>query len=538
MADGEGLRSVRDQLAARGLIVPRGRRRRHSFLGGSDDTVPRLRQVLEGQGPLFAAFGHYLSSRVDWLPIRDCQELGRISVATETTPIDRVGAILAADLPAPVDDVFSSFEERPLRRTLIHQWHRGTLGDGTPVIVKLIRPDSVERVHSELTLLPVLEEMRFVPPPWDILDLREVVEQFLAWLDRQLDLGLEAELLSDLSEEVDHFDALVVPDVYDELCSTRMLVVEDLEGTPLERMIEDSAASGEHRGELARRLILAWLQQSLLTSHCMEGPLASNLTVLEDDRFAVNGGLLTELDALWRRNILEAVAATASEDPDRACACLLKECTPEPEDDQRNELRNQFRQAESFRSGGWTERFTGRRLADTLFVQWRLMTAEGIRPKPHLLSFMRGLYELETISRVLAPDRDALAEAVDDLRIVAAAVEVREQLGPTRMARQIEQYVPVLRELVTKADELARDVRHGRVRLRLERTSDDDTRSNHRAEWPTFAGALFVLMAVAMVAVEVVRAHPDSAWVEPGAVAVFVTMSAMLFWIVWRTARH
>jgi ubiquinone biosynthesis protein len=536
MTDPERSLDVREQLATKGLLS-RQRASRSLHADSGDPTSTRLREALEEQGPLFGAFGQYLSSRVDLLPLRDCLELGKLRLSVGTTPLERVGNTLTAELGAPVDELFSAFDELPLRTTLLHQWHRADLADGEPVIVKLIRPDSVERIHSDLKTLPVLEEMRLGSPPWDGLDLREIVEDFVVWIERQLDMRRELEALEDLAEHSDHFDALEVPEIYGRLSSSRVLVVEDLEGTGLDTLAARPAASDDDRGELARRLCSAWLQQALLGDWCIEGPLASNLSVLRGDRFAIGGGVFSEMDSRWCRNIRGAVIATAREDPDRACARLLEECSPEADDDQRQELQNLFRQAEPFRSGGWTERFKGRRLADSLFVQWRLLRAVDVRPKAHLLSFMRGLAEVENLARALSPDRDALAEAADDLRVVTAAVEVREQLAPTRFARQLEQYAPVLRDLLTNGDRLARELRQGRVRLRLERSSSSDENGPRRVEWPVFAGALFVLMAVAMIGVELVRAHPGTAWIEALTVMGFVAISCILFWVVARSTR-
>jgi predicted unusual protein kinase regulating ubiquinone biosynthesis (AarF/ABC1/UbiB family) len=315
-------------------------------------------------------------------------------------------------------------------------------------------------------------------------------------------------------------------------------VIEDLEGIGLDTLAARAASGEEGHEELARRLCLCWLEQALVGTWCIEGPLASNLSALDDDRFVIGGGLFEELDPLWSRNILDAVIAAARDDPDRACDRLLEECVPEPDDELRDELQSLFRQAEPFRSGGWTERYTGRRLADTLFVQWRTLRSVGLRPRTHLLSFMRGLTELERLGRALAPDRDALAEAIDDLRVVAAAVEIREQLGPTQLARQLEQYGPVIRDLVNNGDRLARELRQGRVRLRLERSSGRAKPRKGRVDWPVFAGALFVLIAVAMISVELVRSHPGLEWIELLSVLGFLTMSGILFWAIGRTNRR
>ncbi len=347
------LERIRSELEARKLIrATPGKATKELRPAGVGE---RLAGALPAIGPLFALFGRYLAERTDCLPLRDCRELGRIRIAVDPTPMARIGGLLSMHIGGPLADHFSAFDE-PRRTTLLHQWHNARLRDGTEVTVKLVRPEARALIDTELELLPALEELDI--DPWNA---QWLIEGFVVWLDRQLDLGQEVVGLDRLAAEIGAFDAFEVPTVLHELCSRDIAVTHRTGGTPLGEMI---AATDKQRPKLARCLCQAWLQQSLLEGACPEGPLSDHVLALSDERFAITGGLVTTLDPRWRRHLIDAIIATARDDPDRVCGALLAECTELEGAADVLRVRSELRQAETFRSGGWTDEFAGRRIAD------------------------------------------------------------------------------------------------------------------------------------------------------------------------------
>jgi ubiquinone biosynthesis protein len=491
-----------------------------------DDFIgKRLANGLTSIGPLFALFGRYLAHRPDRLPLSDCLTLETTRIDVEATPMPRVAELLHHQFESPPAELFDAFDP-PRRTTLLHQWHDAKLKDGTAVSIKLVRPEVERLIDKELDLLPVLEELSIEGG-----DVTPLVEDFVVWLDRQLDLSREVAGLDRLADEVGAFDAFEIPVIHRDLCGRRAVVTSRVEGTDLE---ETLGAPGHHRPRLARRLCQAWLQQSLLEGTCPEGPLAVNLRSISTERFAVTGGLTTSLDPRWRRHLLDAVVATGRGDPDRVCDALLDECAAAENAAKPDVVRTELRQAESFRSGGWTDEFAGRRLADTLFVYWRVLRKAGHRPKDHTVAFLRGFCELELMARALAPTTDTMADAVDDLRLVAAAVSLRKNLGPTALLRAAEELTPAIGELLEHPDRLAR-------RLRDLEPKEEPERVGNRSRpgwWHATAGALAVVIAVSILGVTVIRAHPDLQWLEAVVAVGFVAAMLLVFRTVGRPAKE
>lgn len=498
--------TARRRLAELGLL---GRRHRSSF---TESEAVRLRIALEELGPLFVGFGRYLASRVDLLPLAACSALAETSVECqpETQPDS------TPSLPGGV------LEPEPYRKSLLHCWYRGVLDDEQAVIVKTLRTGVVEALEGQIEELPVVEKLRLE----DLPEVGCAVEDYLVWLERQFDLRRDFQGLRRLAEEASNFDSLFVPRLWEEYSGRETLVVSDPGGTTLEDAVDTASGDDEDR-DRARRLCSAWLQQVLLESVLPEGPIEENMSLLDDGRIGVTGGLFSSLGRKPRRNLLDALIATSRGDPDRACDQLLDACKADLKSSDRDHLQVLFRQAEPFRDEGWSDSYHGRRLADTLFVQWRLIRREGVEIPQPVVAYLRGMHMIETSARRLAPDSDGFADAVDDLGIVAAASRLRETLSIRRVRGVVEAAVPVLRELGDAAHKLG------------EPSNGDsaETSSEHspkRPRWTEIAGLLLLMVATVVSGQALRAAGIDGGWIPTVTTGLFVVLAAAVLWRIWR----
>ncbi len=498
--------TARRRLAELGLLG----RRHNSNLAESESV--RLRLALEELGPLFAGFGQYLGSRVDLLPLAACTTLAE-------TRIPEAVDVPSGDRPSVTG---IEIEPTPFRWSLLHLWHRGVLDEGEAVVVKKLRPGVVALLERHLEELPALEKLRLE----ELADVGNAVESYLVWLERQFDLRRELRGLRRLASETPNFDALIVPRLWEDYSDQETLVYSDPGGTALGDADSLSADSDES-GDRARRLCSSWLQQVLLESVLPEGPAEENMYLLEDCRVAVTGGLFTSLARRSRRRLLDALIATSRGDPDRACDHLLRACNAELDDADNDRLQVLFRQAEPFRDGGWNENYYGRRLADTLSVQWRLMRREGVDIPPPVVAYLRSLYQVETCARRLDPDHDAFAEAVNDLGVVAAASRLRETFSVGRVRGVLEATVPVLQEMAERADKLGA-------------ASDEDSNGSksrpatRKREWSEVTGLLLLMVATVVSAQGLRAAGIGGEWLQATATAFFSVLALLTLWRVWR----
>ena len=410
----------------------------------------------------------------------------------------------------------------PFRWTFLHLWHRGVLDDGEAVVVKTVRTGTVAALENQIEELPALEKLHLE----DLADVGSAVESYLVWLERQFDLRRELRGLRRLASETPHFDALIVPRLWEDFSDRETLVYSDPGGTALGDT-DGLPADSNDNSDRARRLCSSWLQQVLLESVVPEGPAEENLCLLEDGRIAVTGGLFTSLSRRSRRGLLDGLIATSRGDPDRACDHLLRACNAELESADHDRLQVLFRQAEPFRDGGWDANYSGRRLADTLSVQWRLMRREGVDIPQPVVAYIQSLYQIESCARRLAPDHDSFADAVDDLGVVAAASRLRETFSVRRFRGVLEATVPVLQEMAERAD-------------RLSAASDENSNgskprsSTRKREWTEIGGLLLLMVATVISAQGLRAAGIGGGWVQATSTALFIMLAGTALWRMWR----
>jgi hypothetical protein len=438
-----------------------------------------------------------------------------------------------ADMAGSTQELYLSEDEFPFRQNFLFEWHRASLSGDKPVAVKVLRPEVEESLDCDTALLSILKNVDLPGPGGEKIGLAIAVEDFADSLRRQMDLRNDVSVLEELAETLEEDEGLQAPKLLPHLCTQRIVVMEPLSALSLAESLDDVSYVSEdenRRAELVRRLCLAWLRQALMTGICIEGPMTENLSVLPGEAFVVTGGSFARIKEETRRNLLDYLTAVAREDPDRACDLLLGEMVEDGNTKTRDDLRLQVRQGEPFRLGSWSEAYAGRRLADNLFVQWRLAHQAGVRPKRELLAFYRGLFDLERVARRFTRRRDPFGDALGDVRIISAAVRLREKLGPSQLRGNVERFLPLMGELFQKLDHLSPWVKQGRFRVNFEGGDRSEDTATHTLPWTFVVGLLFLLGSVAIIGRRLTSVQIAGVSVEGLAALGFAGLAAILLW--------
>src|SRR5690606_40335427 len=133
-----------------------------------------------------------------------------------------------------LEDAFALFETEPLAAASIGQVHRAVLRDGSRVVVKVRRPGVEELIATDLEILASVAELiedrlrpeRFSP--------REFVDEFSRILRREMDYHLEAGNIERFRRAWADERHVRIPKVYWELTTSRVLVMEYLQGVKVD----------------------------------------------------------------------------------------------------------------------------------------------------------------------------------------------------------------------------------------------------------------------------------------------------------------
>src|ERR1700678_2187168 len=191
----------------------------------------RLRLALEELGPIFVKFGQALSTRRDLLPADIADELAKLQ--DRVPPFDSVIAIATIEkaVGQGLDEIFGSFEHKPLAAASIAQVHVATLKNGREVVVKILRPGMREIIDLDLEVLDTLA--RLADEYWrDARRLRpiELVREYRKTVLDELDLLREAGNAAQLKRNFSGSPLLYVPEVYWDHCRVNVMVMERIHG--------------------------------------------------------------------------------------------------------------------------------------------------------------------------------------------------------------------------------------------------------------------------------------------------------------------
>ncbi|WP_341677215.1 ubiquinone biosynthesis regulatory protein kinase UbiB [Niveibacterium sp. SC-1] len=197
----------------------------------------RLRLALESLGPIFVKFGQVLSTRRDLVPPDLAEELARLQDRVPPFPTELALARVEAEYGRSVQEVFLSFGREPVASASVAQVHFATLHDGTEVAVKVLRPGIDKVIEHDLALLEVAATL--IEKLWvegRRLKPREVVAEFAKYLRDELDLMREAANCSQLRRNFAGSDLLEVPEVHWDYCTSNVMVMQRMHGTPISRI--------------------------------------------------------------------------------------------------------------------------------------------------------------------------------------------------------------------------------------------------------------------------------------------------------------
>ena len=194
----------------------------------------RLRQALEKLGPIYVKFGQILSTRQDMLPDDVAAELEKLQDKVAPFPGKTARRIIEQATGSGIDEIFATFDETPLASASIAQVHAATFKDGRRMIVKVVRPNIKKIIARDLGLIRVLAGMleRYSADARR-LSPTSVVREFEKTLYDELDMMREAANASQLRRNFADSEVLYIPQVDWEMTSKNVLVMERVDGIPM-----------------------------------------------------------------------------------------------------------------------------------------------------------------------------------------------------------------------------------------------------------------------------------------------------------------
>jgi ubiquinone biosynthesis protein len=310
------------------------------LLTGSKADEPKLptpavlRNILIDLGPVFVKLGQLLSTRPDVLPADYITALSTLQSDVPPVPWSEIEIVLRRELRQPLEVAFVKIDREAIAAGSIAQVHRVTLADGREAAIKIQRPGIDLIIDQDIALIKSLADLASRTDLGQDYDIKALAEEFTSALRDELDFFKEASYTDQLRRNMassNWFDPkqLVIPEIYWDLTTENLLVMEWLNGVPL---LMSNPPDGSQNGSAAsaRRAITtilfrAFFQQIYIDGFFHADPHPGNLFYLNDGRVALlDCGMIGRLDPNTQRILTEMLLAIVDLDAQRCVQLTLQ----------------------------------------------------------------------------------------------------------------------------------------------------------------------------------------------------------------------
>jgi ubiquinone biosynthesis protein len=434
---------------------------------GGRPPVRRLRLALEECGGMFVKLGQVLSTRTDLVSPDAARELSLLQDQVRPAKEADVIALLEDELDCPLEEVFASFDWRPVAAASIGQVYRATLPDGRPVVVKVQRPGIDEAVQVDLSVLDELSRVVESRTSWGRdYHVRDVVGEFSSRLREELDYRIEARNARVLGANLTAENSRIhVPEVYEDLGTAKVLVMEWVEGVSV-RDIDWAAARDDDRRKLADELLSSFFQQTLQDGVYHADPHPGNVMLLADGRLGlIDFGAAGRIDALQQTALRDMMAGISRRDADTVAQAVLEVATLRRGVDVSDFEKALARFMAQFLAPG------AQPDAAMFNAMLRVMFEFGITLPAEWTTFFRALVVLEGTLTTIAPGYSVI-DAAEGI----AAQWVRAMINPGSVQQAVRdevlRTVPILRRLPRHVDRAFTMLEREGVRVRVTHFAD------------------------------------------------------------------
>ncbi len=291
--------------------------------------------LLEEVGGSFLKFGQVLSLQPDILPRAYCDALFDLLDRVPSFPYRDVERTFVEDLGRRPSDIFDTFDTRPIASASIGQVHVATL-DGRRMAVKVRRPTVERDFETDLAVMRgvarIIRALRLRRLDW----LAKASEEFISWTREELDYRYEARHMEALAHNARDSRSEVVPKLFRDLTTARILVAELLEGiTVLEYIRSLETGSNLYKDRLARinfdpeefaRNIIRNFVHDAFTSGLFHADLhPANLIIQPDSAVGyVDFGITGSLSPYARRSLTALTLSLTRADSDQMMVHFLR----------------------------------------------------------------------------------------------------------------------------------------------------------------------------------------------------------------------
>ena len=248
-----------------------------------EDFPIRLRLMLQELGTTFIKFGQLLASRPDLVGEKISEELSQLHDDNPPVNYEEIKELIEDQLGGSLNEFFVEFSEKSLATASIAQVHVAKLHSGEKVAVKVQKPNIEDIVETDLSIMKFIanESDRF-DTGFKHLNLPAVIHEFDRSIHKEMDFDNELMNIRHLNDNFKYNDKIIVPVIYPDYSTEKVLTMEYVEGVKLSEVIAGDDPK-YNKILIADRIVRAYLKQIFLDGFFHADPHPGNIFITDDN---------------------------------------------------------------------------------------------------------------------------------------------------------------------------------------------------------------------------------------------------------------
>ncbi len=271
----------------------------------------RLRLCFQELGPTFIKMGQLLSTREDIFDSSFIDEMKILRDQVKGIPFEDAKKTIENSLGKKIEDIFKSFDEKPIGKASIGVVYQAELLNGEKVVVKIRRPEIIQDIETDFSIMMFLisqaekasEEIKY-------LGISRILKDFSIRLQNEVNFNIEALNADRIRTTISKHDPdklFLIPKIYKDFLKEDILVMDKLDGVPFTNIpkikkenenILDCLESG------IKIFIKSFLQEGFFHADLHGG----NFFLLDENRIGlIDFGLVGNLGRKSRENFIAII---------------------------------------------------------------------------------------------------------------------------------------------------------------------------------------------------------------------------------------